>query len=124
MARGGPCSPAPAAPADDAVRAAAAARRLDAAFRTYLAERGAKPIPLAEVTRLVTGVAGLRLAADAVLALWQRGDGQAGGDRTAARREILATTERVRNWYDDLAHNLVGQRELREPLAHDKVADA
>jgi hypothetical protein len=64
--------PAPAAPADDAFRAAAAARRLDAAFRTYLAERGAKPIPLAEVTRLVTGVAGLRLAADAVLDLDRR----------------------------------------------------
>jgi hypothetical protein len=115
--------PAPAAPADDAFRAAAAARRLDAAFRTYLAERGAKPIPLAEVTRLVTGVAGLRLAADAVLDLWQRGDGKAGGDRTAARREILDTTERVTSWYDDLASNLINQRELREPLAHDKPAD-
>jgi len=115
--------PAPAAPADDAFRAAAAARRLDAAFRTYLAERGAKPIPLAEVTSLVTGVAGLRLAADAVLDLWQRGDGKAGGDRTAARREILDTTERVTSWYDDLALNLINQRELREPLAHDKIAD-
>jgi hypothetical protein len=115
--------PAPAAPADDAFRAAAAARRLDAAFRTYLAERGAKPIPLAEVTRLVTGVAGLRLAADAVLDLWQRGDGKAEGDRTAARREILDTTERVTSWYDDLARYLISQRELREPLAHDKVAD-
>jgi uncharacterized membrane protein YccC len=115
--------PAPAAPADDAFRAAAASRRLDAAFRTYLAERGAKPIPLAEVTRLVTGVAGLRLAADAVLDLWQRGDGKAEGDRTAARREILDTTERVTSWYDDLARYLISQRELREPLTHDKVAD-
>jgi hypothetical protein len=115
--------PAPAAPADDGFRAAAAARRLDDAFRTYLAEGGAKPIPLAEVTRLVTGVAGLRLAADAVLDLWQRDDGKAGGDRTAARREILDTTERVRNWYQELAHNLINQREVREPLAHDKAAD-
>jgi hypothetical protein len=75
------------------------------------------------VTRLVTGVAGLRLAADAVLDLWQRDDGKAGGDRTAARREILDTTERVTSWYDDLASNLINQRELREPLAHDKPAD-
>ena len=33
----------------------------------YLAERGAKPVPLAEVTSLLTGVTGVRLAADAVL---------------------------------------------------------
>jgi hypothetical protein len=58
-----------------------------------------------------------------VLDLWQRDDGEAGGDRTAARREILDTTERVTSWYDDLARNLTNQRELREPLAHDKVAD-
>jgi uncharacterized membrane protein YccC len=116
--------PASAAPAGDAARAAAAARRLDDTFRTYLAERGAKPLPLAEVTRLVTGVAGLRLAADAVLDLWQRDDGDAAGDRTAARREILATTERVRNWYDDLARSLTGRSEPPEPLAHDKAADS
>jgi uncharacterized membrane protein YccC len=123
MSRGDASVPAPAAPAGDAFRAAAAARRLDDAFRTYLAERSAKPVPLAEVTRLVTGVAGLRLAADAVLDLWERDDGKAGGDRTAARREILATTEHVTTWYDDLARTLIDQRELREPLAHDKVAD-
>ena len=40
----------------------------------------AKPVPLAAVTGLVTGVVGLRLAGDAVLDLWQRGDA-AGGDR-------------------------------------------
>ena len=57
-----------------------ASRRLDDAFRTYIAERGAKPIPLAEVTTLATGVVALRLAADAVLDLWLReapGDGDA-----------------------------------------------
>ena len=81
--------PAPAEPTGQAVAAAAAARRLDDTFRGYLAERGAKPLPLAEVTALVTGVAGLRLAADAVLELW-RGDGADGGDRAAARRELLA----------------------------------
>ena len=58
----------------EAVEAAAAARRLDATFRGYLAERGAKPAPLAEITGLVTGVTGVRLAADAVLDLW---DGKA-----------------------------------------------
>ena len=41
-----------------------------------------KPVPLADVTSLVTGVAGLRLAGDAVLDLWQRDDGRSGGDRS------------------------------------------
>src|SRR5580693_4343077 len=40
MSRGDPSTPVP-APAGDAARAAAASRRLDDAFRTYLAERGA-----------------------------------------------------------------------------------
>ncbi len=111
------------APATDAARAAAAARRLDDTFRTYLAERGAKPIPLAEVTRLVTGVAVLRLAADALLDLWQRDDGNAAGDAAAARNEILKTTELITTWYDDLAGTLTSLREPPEPLAHDKAAD-
>ena len=64
-------------PTDESSRAAAAARRLDDTFRGYLAERGAKPVRLAEVTRLVTGVSGLRLAADAVIELWDRDDGGA-----------------------------------------------
>jgi len=37
----------------------------------------------------VTGVAGLRLAADALLDLWDE-TGAGGGDRSAARRELLA----------------------------------
>jgi hypothetical protein len=88
-----------------------------------LAERGAKPVPLPEISGLVTGVAGLRLAADAVLDLWQREDGRAGGDRAGARAELLATSEQVRTWYDDLASGLVGPGEVRDPLPHDKVAD-
>ena len=71
------------APDHDATNAAAASRRLDDAFRSYLAERGPKPVPLADATSLVTGVAGLRLAADAVLDLWQRADGESRGDRSA-----------------------------------------
>ena len=113
----------PTAPADDAARAAAAARRLDDTFRSYLAERGAKPVPLAEVTSLVTGVGGLRLAADAVLDLWRREESSATGDRAAAQQELLKTSELVKAWYEDLACSLVNGRGLRKPLAHDKVAD-
>ena len=115
---------APALPAQDASRADAAARRLDDAFRTYLAERGAKPIPLIAVTRLVTGVAALRLTADAVLDLWQREDGEPAGDRAIARREILDTALGVRQWYDELAEDLIRRQEPREPLGHDKAADS
>jgi hypothetical protein len=111
------------APTDEALRAAAAARRLDDTFRSYLAERGAKPIPLAEVTSLVTGVVGLRLAGDAVLELWQPDDA-AGGDRTAARVELVASTEQMTGWYRDFAAALTGRNDLPEPLTHDQPADA
>jgi uncharacterized membrane protein YccC len=114
-------APAP-APTDQAVRAAAAARRLDDAFRTYLAERGAKPVPLSEVTSLVTGVVGLRLAGDAVLDLW-RGDDDAGGDRTIARRELLASADQMTGWYRNFAAALTGHGYLPDPMAHDELAD-
>jgi uncharacterized membrane protein YccC len=120
--RGDPSTPALPALTDDATRAAAASRRLDDAFRTYLAERGTKRLPLADVSALVTGVAGLRLEADAVLDLWRGDDGQAAGDVAAARHEILGTAERVTGWYDRLATTLIAG-ELPQPLAHDTVAD-
>ena len=111
------------APRNEAVRAAAASRRLDDTFRAYLAERGAKPVPLPEVTSLVTGVAGLRLAADAVLDLWQREDGQAPGDRAGARGELLSSSEAVRRWYEDFAASIVSRGQVRDPLQHDLAAD-
>ena len=123
MSRGDPGTPAPTALAGDAARAAAASRRLDDAFRTFLAERGAKRFPLADVAGLVTGVAVLRLEADAVLDLWRGDDGQSGGDVAAARQEILGTADRVTGWYDGLATTISTGGELPEPLAHDTVGD-
>jgi uncharacterized membrane protein YccC len=113
----------PAPPPEPALRAAAAARRLDDTFRNFLAERGPKPTPLPDVARLVTGVAGLRLAGDAVLDLWRRDDGTADGDRSAARKEVLDASRRIRAWYDQLADDLVNGAPIREPVAHDKGAD-
>jgi uncharacterized membrane protein YccC len=112
-----------AAPEDEAERAAATARRLDDTFRSYLAERGEKPLPLAAMTSLLSGVGGLRLAADAVLDIWQREDGTARGDRSAARGELLHSSELVKRWYEDLAASLLEGRLPREPMAHDRVAD-
>ncbi len=111
------------APTELATRATGAARRLDDAFRGFLAERGAKPAPLAEVTSLVTGVGGLRLAADAVLDLWQREGGSRGGERTAARNELLRSSELVKDWYEDFAHSLANGGEPHAPLPHDRAAD-
>jgi uncharacterized membrane protein YccC len=112
-----------AAPVEDAARAAGAARRLDDAFRAYMAERGAKPVPLAEMTSLVTGVGGLRLAADAVLGLWEHEDGSVGGDRASAREELLRSSELLERWYEQLASSLLNDAQPPPPLPRDAVAD-
>jgi uncharacterized membrane protein YccC len=110
----------------DSRRAAAAARRLDDAFRTYLAERGPKPIPLSEMTALVTGVVAVRLAADAVLELWERyADGESTSDasradRAAAQSALLALADRLLEWYTTLAAAIDVRGRLPEPLAYDR----
>ncbi|MFE2069845.1 FUSC family protein [Streptomyces sp. NPDC059467] len=96
----------PAAAADTAGReAAAAARRLDDAFRTFLAERGAKPASLADMSTLVTGVVALRLAADAVVSLWREAGaaGERGDGQTEAHQAVLGAADRVAGWYRSLA---------------------
>ncbi|MER6920637.1 FUSC family protein, partial [Streptomyces spiralis] len=102
-------------------QAAAAARRLDDAFRTFLAERGAKPVPLCEMTTLVAGVVGLRLAGDAVLELWRRSADRASlDDRAAAQKELIIMAERILRWYQSLAHGLENDEGLvPEPLDSD-----
>jgi hypothetical protein len=77
---------------------------------------------MAEITNLVTGVAGLRLAGDAVLDLW-RGDGADGGDRGAARRELVAGAQRMTGWYGDFGASLVGGGAVPKALEADAVAD-
>jgi uncharacterized membrane protein YccC len=115
-------APAEPPPREAAIHAAAATRRLDDTFRGYLTERGAKPVPLAEVTGLVTGVAGVRLAADAVLELWE-GDGRSGGDRAAARRELQSSAALMTGWYERFAASLAGADSVPDPLPRDEVAD-
>lgn len=118
--------PAPSAgpPLDEGRAAAAAARRLDDAFRSYLAERGAKPVPLADMTTLVTGIVGLRLAGDAVLELWRRADDRdTGTDRAEARLVILGAAGHVAGWYRDLAAALGRAAPVPEPLPRDPTAE-
>src|SRR5205085_5892980 len=90
------------APTRQALEAAAASRRLDDTFRTYLTERGSKPAPLADITGLVTGVTGVRLAGDAVVDLWGS-DGVPAGDRSSARRELMGTATSMTSWFDQFA---------------------
>jgi uncharacterized membrane protein YccC len=122
VARCDASGPTPSRPGDHSAQASAAARRLDDTFRNYLSERGAKRVRLSEVTKLVTGVAGVRLAADAVLDLWND-DVPHSGDRSAARRELESATENLTGWFDRFADSLIGSSAVPEPLAPDRVAD-
>ncbi|MEU6366775.1 FUSC family protein [Streptomyces sp. NPDC046931] len=116
--------PAPAAdPQRERRQAAAAARRLDDAFRGYLAERGPKPVALAPMTTLVTGVVGLRLAADAVLGLWQ-GERPTTADRADACLVLLGAAKRVSDWYGMLAASLDRRTAVPDPLPRSTAADA
>ncbi|MEW1828176.1 FUSC family protein [Streptomyces sp. NPDC088196] len=114
------------APVEAGRQAAAAARRLDDAFRSYLAERGAKPVRLSDMTTLVTGVVGLRLASDAVLELWQRNGGEERmePDRSEARLTLLDTVGRVADWYRDLAAGLGRRTAVPAPLSRDPGEEA
>jgi hypothetical protein len=113
-------------PASEAERAAAASRRLDDAFRTYIAERGAKPVPLSDVATLVTGVAILRLSADAIDDLWDR----VGADDvwSGARRRLDDAAEATVTWYDEFADSFEGASGRRglapQAIADDGVASA
>jgi uncharacterized membrane protein YccC len=107
-------------------RAAAAARRLDDAFREFLAERGRKHLALAEVTSLLTGVAALRLTAEAVRDLWLReatGQPRARVDAPRAQLELIAATERVTNWYAALAQAVAGAGTVPRALPRDDGSD-
>ncbi|MEU0093511.1 FUSC family protein [Kribbella sp. NPDC006257] len=112
-------SPPVAEPFEEGRRAAAAARRLDDAFRTYLAERGAKHLPLADVTTLVSGVAVLRITGDAILELWNSGDRNPAGDRTAARTELLETAGALVEWYQQTAVALASAGTLPAQVLRD-----
>ena len=101
-----------------------AAQRLDDAFRSYLAERGAKPVSLAEVSGLVAGVVSLRLTSEAVLDLWDEAGSDSRDDRTAARGELLESTAAVEGWYETLAVALAGHGAVPAALAPDEAANA
>lgn len=113
----------PATPQDERRGAAAASRRLDDAFRGFLAERGTKHIPLADVTTLITGVAALRLTSDAILDLWERETVTSQEDRTAARGELLYAGTLLVDWYEATARALAGSGTVPDNVVRDEAAD-
>jgi hypothetical protein len=90
------------------MEATAAANRLDDALRQYLAEQGAKHVPLESVATLATGAARLRLAGTAIARL-----GEAAPDgRTVPEGDVplndpadvlVRRGEHVTDWYARLA---------------------
>ncbi len=117
-----PAGPQTQPPRREALAAAAASRRLDDTFRGYLNERGSKPAPLAAITALVTGVTGVRIAGDAVVALWD-GSTVPAGDRSAARGELAQASGRLTDWYSRFALSLVRTEEVPDALPVDAAAD-
>jgi hypothetical protein len=103
--------------------AAAASRRLDDALRTYIAERSSKPIPLPEVTTLVTGVANLRQMGDAVLGLWERDDHQPISARLSTGDELSYEVTVLRRWYERLGASLVGGGTVPDATSRSETAD-
>jgi hypothetical protein len=100
-------------PDNQAARAARAARRLDDAFRSFVAEQGMKRLPLAQATALVNGPSGLRLAAEGILELWH-GVSTADDGRVDATRELMSRADAIDGWYRGFAAALDGERPLPE----------
>jgi hypothetical protein len=107
-------------PTRASLAARAAAARLDDAFRSYLTERGAKTMALADLTGIVTGAGGVGLAADGVLELWDADSAE--GDRAAARGELLSSVRTVSGWYAHFAASVAGAEPLPAPLPDDDGA--
>ena len=74
----------------------------------------------------MNGVAGLRLAGDAVLDLWSGGGTvptARDGDRAAAEHELAGAAEHLTAWYDRFAASLNGAGDVPDPLPADSAAD-
>jgi uncharacterized membrane protein YccC len=88
--------------AETGAAASAAGARLDDALRQYLAEKGAKHVPLESVATLANGATRLRLAGMAISSLR---NGAAPDDERLAEPVAVLTrrTDEVTSWYSTLA---------------------
>jgi len=109
-------------PEPERTSAAAAARRLDDAFRTYIGERGSKPLALADVATLVRGVASLRQTAEAVLDLWSKDDAPRNGD-PRAHRELVEEARHLERWFDEFGAALSGEGDIPDAVTQSPTFD-
>jgi uncharacterized membrane protein YccC len=109
-------------PVAEHARTRATALRLDDAFRQYLAERGAKHVPLASVTTLANGVGQLHFVADAVGTLRHVDDGDDRGELSAESTSLLDEARQLRAWYTELADLLGDPRRVEPGLVAGGVA--
>ena len=116
--------PARTAAVDAAEASAASARRLDDALRTFLADRGAKHVSLADVMTLVNGVTVLRLTAAAITDVWARAERPGLHPPAAARDDLLTAGRTLCAWYARAADALAGGGPMPTPLENDPGADA
>jgi uncharacterized membrane protein YccC len=95
---------------DAAPIASAAGSRLDDALRQYLADTGAKHVPLESVAALANGATRLRLAGMAIANLQREApDGRVGADQLDAPVAVLTRrTDEVASWYTALADEFAG----------------
>jgi len=111
-------------------RSMASYHLLEEAYRQFLAERGAKVIPLSTATDLVTGAARLRLAAHTLATLpirsLQMGRqpeaasiSPASAAVAVAQAEVQSAAHRADAWYDGFGAVLNGDQEQLPPAGHD-----
>ena len=110
-------------------RSMASYHRLEEAYRQFLAERGAKVIPLSTATHLLTGASRLGLAAHALATLpvhsLQMGEQLAADISPAsaavavAQAEVQRAAHRADAWYDSFGAMLGGEHEQLPPAEHD-----
>jgi uncharacterized membrane protein YccC len=108
-------------PPDTGTRATAAGNRLDDALRQYLAEQGAKHVPLESVTALANAATRLRLAGTAIASLQNGTPGGSAGTRADDRLdepiEVLSRRAAdVTGWYVALADGFVSGAAGLPPL--------
>jgi uncharacterized membrane protein YccC len=110
-------------------RSMASYHRLEEAYRQFLAERGAKVIPLSTATHLLTGASRLGLAAHTLATLpvhsLQMGEQPAADISPAsaavavAQAEVQRAARRADAWYDSFGAMLGGEHEQLPPAEHD-----
>ncbi len=85
--------------------AAATGARMDTALRQYLAERGAKNVPLENITAVANGASRLRLAGDAISQLKTFGAADLLEEPVSL---LVSQTDQVTDWYRTLGDILAG----------------